>query len=88
MHRIAPSGELLVEMVSHFIQTDKSADAEDLGGLKYRAGVTMIANIDGPVRYLIKKPFIDKRKVDLNAWSMPSRPTQSFSRYGYLSGAV
>jgi hypothetical protein len=68
VHRIAPSGELLMEMVAHFVQTRKPADDEDLGGLKYRAGVTMIANIDGHVRYLISKPFIDKRRCDLDAW--------------------
>src|SRR5262249_10594984 len=33
VHRVASSGELLVEMVAHFVQTKKNA--EDLGGLKY-----------------------------------------------------
>jgi hypothetical protein len=68
VHRIAPSGELLIEMVAHFVQTWRGTSGEDLGGLKYRAGVTMIVNIDGHVRYLIKKPFIDKRRADLGAW--------------------
>jgi hypothetical protein len=68
VHRIAPSGGLLIEMVVHFVQTQKRAPEEDFGGLKYRAGVTMIVNIDGQVRYLIKKPFIDKRRADLSAW--------------------
>ena len=68
VHRIAPSGELLMEMVAHFVQTKKNYEDEDLGGLKYRAGVTMIVDIEGHVRYLIKKPFIDKRKSDLRMW--------------------
>ena len=66
VHRIASSGELLVEMVAHFVQTQKLA--EDLGGLKYRAGVTMIANIDGQLRYVIDKPFHDARKRGLDEW--------------------
>jgi hypothetical protein len=68
VHRIAPSGELLVEMVAHFVQTDKTMKSEDLGGLKYRAGVTMIANFDGFIRYLIKKPFHPERKTGMQAW--------------------
>ena len=68
VHRIAPSGELLVEMVAHFVQTDKSMEIEDLGGLKYRAGVTMIVNFDGYIRYLIKKPFHPERKTGIHAW--------------------
>jgi len=66
VHRIAAGGELLVEMVAHFIQTRKLS--EDLGGLRYRAGVTMIANIDGHVRYLIPKPFHDVREQGLREW--------------------
>ena len=66
VHRIASGGELLVEMVAHFVQTQKLS--EDLGGLKYRAGVTMIANIDGQVRYVIDKPFHSARKSGLDDW--------------------
>lgn len=68
VHRIAPTGELLMEMIAHFVQTQKETADEDLGGLKYRAGVTLIANIDGQIRYLIHKPFMDKRKDDLTTW--------------------
>jgi hypothetical protein len=66
VHRIASSGELLVEMVAHFVQTQKSG--EDLGGLKYRSGVTMVANIDGYIRYVIQKPFHEERERGLHAW--------------------
>jgi hypothetical protein len=66
VHRIASGGGLLVEMVAHFVQTESTS--EDLGGLKYRAGVTLIANIDGQIRYVIHKPFHDDRKSSLNNW--------------------
>jgi len=66
VHRIASGGELLVEMVAHFVQTPTSS--EDLGGLKCRIGVTMIANIEGYVRYVIQKPVHEKRTGDLRAW--------------------
>jgi hypothetical protein len=66
VHRIASGGELLVEMVAHFVQTQSTS--EDLGGLKYRAGVTLIANIDGQIRYVIHKPFHADRKTGLDKW--------------------
>jgi hypothetical protein len=66
VHRTAASGELLLEMVAQFVQTRSLPD--DLGGLKYRAGVTMIANIDGQIRYLIHKPFHEQREKGLRAW--------------------
>jgi len=66
VHRIASSGELLVEMVCQLVQTQKLPD--DMGGLKYRAGVTMIANIDGQVRYVINKPFHADRASCTRAW--------------------
>jgi hypothetical protein len=68
VHRIAPSGRLLVEMVAQFVQTQKNVDNQDLGGLKYRAGVTMIANSDGHIRYLITKPFHQERQAGLRSW--------------------
>jgi hypothetical protein len=66
VHRIAASGELLVEMVAHFVQTQRIPD--DLGGLQYRAGVTLIANIDGHIRYVIQKPFHVQREERLRGW--------------------
>jgi hypothetical protein len=66
VHRIAASGELLVEMVAHFVQTRRTAD--DLGGLQYRSGVTLIANIDGHIRYVIQKPFHVQREERLRGW--------------------
>ena len=66
VHRIATSGELLVEMVAHFVQTRSTS--EDLGGLKYRSGITMIASIDGRIRYIIRKPFHEGRQNRMEEW--------------------
>ncbi|OBB26255.1 hypothetical protein A5792_03900 [Mycolicibacterium peregrinum] len=63
VHRIAATGELLVEMVAQIVQT-MSVEG-DLGGLRYRAGLTLVANIDGQIRYYIRKPFRDDRKQAL-----------------------
>lgn len=70
VHRIAAGGELLVEMVAHLVQTRKAATGQivDLGGLKFRAGATLIANIDGHVRYVIGKPFSAAREQLLQGW--------------------
>ncbi|MEW2480105.1 hypothetical protein AB0876_10985 [Mycobacterium sp. NPDC049093] len=63
VHRIAATGELLVEMVAQIVQTMSVED--DLGGLRYRAGLTLVVNIDGQIRYYIRKPFHDDRKQAL-----------------------
>lgn len=66
VHRIAPNGELLIEMVVHVVQ--KSRTERALGGLVYRAGTTVIASIDGHVRYLISKPFQPSREERMANW--------------------
>lgn len=66
VHRTAASGELLLEMVVHFVQTLESRS--DLGGLGYRAGCTLIASIDGQIRYVIVKPFHERRLRALQGW--------------------
>jgi hypothetical protein len=72
VHRTASNGELLIEMVAQFVQTGRpmggGEDIQDLGGLEYRAGVTVVANTDGHVRYLIEKPFHRAREKDLLNW--------------------
>ncbi len=69
VHRVASGGELLVEMVATFVQTPRSSSQpKDLGGLKYRAGVTLVANIDGQVRYVIRKPLHDDRLKRMKEW--------------------
>ena len=66
VHRVAPSGELLVEMVAQFVQT-RTPDG-DLGGLRLLAGTTLVATLEGRVRYLVAKPFDEKRQDAMAAW--------------------
>lgn len=66
VHRVAPNGELLVEMVAQFVQTRPTS--EDLGGLTYRAGVTVVATLEGRIRYLIGKPFREERLQAMRGW--------------------
>jgi hypothetical protein len=54
--RVAPSGQLLIEMVAQFVQQDDSRKKE-FGGLLVRGGTTVIAGSDGSVRYVIPKPL-------------------------------
>jgi hypothetical protein len=54
--RVAPNGQLLIELVAQFAQTDRSR-TEDFGGILLRGGTTLIASADGTVRYVISKPL-------------------------------
>lgn len=54
--RIAPNGRLLVEVVVQYSQ-QVDGSHEELGGIPFRGGVTLIASADGEVRYLINKPM-------------------------------
>jgi hypothetical protein len=56
--RVAPNGRLLVELVAQFAQVDDSL-TEQLGGIPFRGGSTLIAASDGRCRYLISKPMLD-----------------------------
>jgi hypothetical protein len=58
--RVASNGQLLVELVAMFVQTDESK-ATELGGIPLRGGTTVIAAEDGTVRYVIAKPLGSKR---------------------------
>jgi hypothetical protein len=55
--RVAPSGQLLIELVAQFLQTDKSRTAE-FGGIPLRGGTTVVASADGTIRYVIPKPLL------------------------------
>jgi hypothetical protein len=66
VHRVAPSGELLVEMVAQLVQTQPTP--EDLGGLRWLAGVTLVATLEGRVRYRVAKPFTEGRLDALRRW--------------------
>jgi hypothetical protein len=54
--RVAPNGRLLIELVAQFTQVDHSLK-EELGGLPFRGGCTLIASSNGAVRYLVSKPM-------------------------------
>jgi len=54
--RVAPNGQLLIELVAQFSQHDREHDG-DLGGLPLRGGTTLVAAADGHVRYVIAKPL-------------------------------
>ena len=64
--RIAPSGEPRVEMVAQLVQSRKLN--EDLGGLTYLAGVTLVASGEGSLVYAVRKPFHRNREHALRAW--------------------
>jgi len=54
--RVAPDGQLQIEIVVQFLQVDDS-NAAEFGGLPVRGGTTVIAAADGTVRYVISKPL-------------------------------
>jgi hypothetical protein len=62
--RVAPNGQLMVELVAQFAQQDKSTVTDPaFGGLPYRGGTTVIGGADGKVRYVIAKPMSDVRRA-------------------------
>ena len=54
--RVAPNGRLLIELVVQFAQADHSVK-DQLGGIPFRGGCTLIASSNGRFRYLISKPM-------------------------------
>ncbi|HSL69117.1 MAG TPA: hypothetical protein VK864_02690, partial [Longimicrobiales bacterium] len=54
--RVAPDGQLLIELVAQFTQEDRS-QLDDFGGLPLRGGTTVVAAADGSIRYVIAKPL-------------------------------
>lgn len=58
--RVAPNGQLLIELVVQFVQTDRThQESAEFGGLPLRGGCTVIASADGRVRYVIAKPLVN-----------------------------
>lgn len=56
--RVSPEGKLLSEIVMRVEQQDKSVEGSSaMGGLPLRGGCTIIASIDGRIRYVIGKPL-------------------------------
>jgi len=61
--RVAPNGQLLIELVAQFAQTDRSYTKE-LGGIPLRGGTTLVASADGKIRYIISKPLPSPNLTD------------------------
>jgi hypothetical protein len=56
VHRVGADQRLVVELVAQFTQTHESPRAQ-LGGLRFRAGATVIFGSEGEVRYIAAKPM-------------------------------
>jgi len=54
--RASPVGQLLTEVVVQLLQQDESKK-KVLGGVPLRGGTTVVAGIDGRIRYVIAKPL-------------------------------
>ena len=63
--RVAPSGQLLIELVAQFLQTDRTM-TDALGGIPLRGGTTVVASADGTIRYIIAKSLLPDSE-ELNA---------------------
>ena len=55
-YRVAPDGQLLIDIVAQFEQR-KPETSDEFGGVPLRGGTTVVASADGVVRYVISKPF-------------------------------
>jgi hypothetical protein len=55
--RVAPDGQLLIDIVAQFAQEDETT-GDELGGAPLRGGTTVVASSDGVVRYVIAKPLV------------------------------
>ena len=61
--RVAPDGQLIVELVAQFEQIDRKSEEDPAyGGVPFRGGATVIAGADGVVRYVICKEMSDARR--------------------------
>ncbi len=54
--RVAPNGQLLIELIAEFTQQDADTKST-FGGIPFRGGTTVVAAADGRVRYVIAKPL-------------------------------
>ncbi len=69
--RVAPNGQLMVELVAQFDQQDRAtAEEPDYGGVPFRGGATVIAGVDGKVRYVIAKPMTKHRRESQKKYVM------------------
>jgi hypothetical protein len=60
--RIGPQGRLITEAIVQFTQENRDDDLLDqLGGIPFRGGTTLIATTDGLVQHVIAKPLTSAR---------------------------
>jgi len=78
--RVAPSGRLLIELVTQYAQVDHSVK-EELGGIPFRGGCTLIASSSGVFRYHISKPM---RKAGGDAQRVAAGAARFARQEGYL----
>ena len=55
--RVAPNGQLHVEVVAQFHQRDRTEGQLEFGGLSLSGGTTVVASAAGEVRFVISKPL-------------------------------
>jgi hypothetical protein len=55
--RVGQRGEFLVDLVIQYTQRDRESKDADFAGVPERGGVTVIASLDGAVKFVIKKPL-------------------------------
>jgi hypothetical protein len=60
--RVGMMGRLITEAIVQFTQEDKDENRlNQLGGIPFRGGTTIIATTDGRVQHVISKPLLSKR---------------------------
>jgi hypothetical protein len=85
--RFSPEGRLVVELVAQFVQEDHEAESDPAyGGVKVLGGTTVIASVNGDIRYVIAKPLTKERRqtqLDFAAASDREDPMLACGRKGY-----
>jgi hypothetical protein len=78
--RVAPNGQLLIELVTQFVQTD-GKDQTERGGIPMRGGTTIIADSNGRVRYAICKPLPSPTTLSASRQAEAERRAEEYKGY-------
>jgi len=77
--RVGRNGQLKIEFVVQFTQTNQSNEIKNkMGGIPFRGGTTVVASADGTIRYLIAKPL----------QNVPSKQKEADCRYERMAAYV
>lgn len=60
--RVAADGSLKIELVAELTQQERGSE-DELGGIPFRGGTTVVASADGKVRYAIAKGLTEERRA-------------------------